>query len=347
MPPELFHSDEGYRSAFSAGLGRLLGDDRLGSFVLVLANASYDPQIRETLDPAIRERFQVLAARLRDDLVRGRPHGQPADDLLVFLKLMAVGLDALEPVRQRRAGPWELQYNPLRSFRPARMSSGRVTGLHRPFDPAGFHFNRPFLEQETLWRGRLQGRECALFYNKFPFAPLHGLLVVEPARELPQFLDHGHHDYLWEATRALGAGMPGVGFGYNARGAFASVNQLHFQMFVRDAGRYPVESEQWRHNGGEADYPVPCRLFREPAAAWEAIGELHRREQPYNLLYRPGRLYLVPRAGQGSRPQAAWSGGFAWSEVAGAFTVSNVSDFHRLRAGEISRELARLAVAGA
>ncbi len=36
----------------------------------------------------------------------------PEDDLLVFLKLMAVGLENLQPTQFRRAGPWELQFNP-------------------------------------------------------------------------------------------------------------------------------------------------------------------------------------------------------------------------------------------
>ena len=91
-----------------------------------------------------------------------------------------------------------------------------------------------------------------------------------------------------------------MGFGYNAYGAFASANHLHFQMFVRDTP-WPVQAAHWRHQGDSSPYPLAVQVFDDAAAAWAALHALHEKEQIYNLPYLPGRLYLYPRRPQGSR----------------------------------------------
>jgi hypothetical protein len=267
-----------------------------------------------------------------------------ADDQAVFLRLRQLGLENLAATRWRELGPWEIQFNPLRALRPARMSGAKVTRLRRPFDPDGFHFNRAFLRREVLWEGDLCGTPVRMLYNKFPFAELHGLLVPDPEAGRPQFLEPRYHDLLWEIGRRLGARLPGIGFGYNAQGAYASVNHLHFQMFLRTTGTYAIESDRWRHNGGDLPYPLPVQRHDDPDPAWVALRELHAAGVCYNLLYRPGLLYLIPRAMQGSYRHSDWTGGFAWSEVAGMVTTSDAAAFDRLTDGDIRAELARLAV---
>jgi len=339
-----FGSTEAYRDAFTHGLMELLHEDQLGAYILVLANAIHDPNVHRLLKPQLETRFRELSVLLTGYLEEGRSLDDASDDLLVFLKLMALGFERLQMCQSRQVGPWQIQYNQLRSFRPARMSNHAVTELFTPLGEEDFHFNKPFLEKEILWSGDLQGRNCSLLYNKFPFAPLHGLLVLEPEQNRPQFLDHETHGYLWQLVERLGDDMPGVGFGYNSRGAYASVNHQHFQMYVRDAGRFPVEQQAWTHRGGSLGYPLVCHCLASRERAWELLHGLHEANCAYNLLYRPGLLYIIPRAMQGSYQHAGWTSGFAWAETAGAITTFRSSDYAQLDEQQIAAELKKLAI---
>jgi hypothetical protein len=343
MPDNPFASPETLRKTFVAGLANLLEQPGLGAYVLVLANASLDPGVREALGRRLGERFETLAGEVRKALAGGREPQEAPDDLMVFLKLMAIGFDRVRDTETRHAGPWEVQFNQVRAFRPKRMTATRCTGMQAPFDPSGFHFNKPFLRRETFWSGRLQGLDVDLLYNKFPFAELHGLLVPNRDANLPQFLGQPYHYALWDLTRALGEALPGVGFGYNSYGALASINHLHFQLFLRRTP-LPVSLPHWTHNGGDRSYPGHCQVLHDPDRAWAYLDRLHHREVPYNLVYLPGALYCLPRIRQGELAPAPWTAGFAWYEMAGGVTTFNRADFEQLRETDIAAELARITV---
>jgi hypothetical protein len=336
----LFASPAAFRDAFEQGLQVMLEEDQLGAFVLVLANASYEAAMFERMRPRLREVYERW--RRRFDVGEEPAVNAPADDAAVFQRLCDIGFDALETTRWRDVGPWQVQFNPLRALRPPRMSKAVVTGLRKPFDADGFHFNKPFLRRECLWEGELCEQPLRLLYNKFPFADLHGLLVPQPAAARPQYLDAAIHALVWDIVGLLGERLPGIGFGYNAYGAYASVNHLHLQSFVRATGGYPIASSRWRHNGGGIAYPLTVRRFDDADAAWAFIESLHRAEQAYNLLYLPGLLFVTLRRMQGGYTHSDWTGGFAWSEIAGAITVFNESDFERLDEATIEAEFARM-----
>lgn len=337
--PAPFDSTTALHQAYAEGLTRLLANDAgLGGYILALANAAQDANLWQLLERRLEERHYHLAALTTTRLRQGRPIGVPDDDLMVFLKLMAIGFGDGLRAHTRRVGPWEVSFNPLRALRPPRASRARVEGLSRPFDPEGFHFNRPALEREVLWSGTLLGRPARLLYNKFPFVELHGLLVPEPEQSWPQFLTGQWHAWAWALAAAAGEAMPGFGLAYNSFGAHASVNHLHFQTFVRSEP-LPILQARWRHNGGGEPYPAPCLVFDDPARAWQAIESLHRQGTPYNLVYVPGHLYLLPRRPQGSHPQAEWTSGHAWFEMAGGVVLFNRADYEGLEAAAIAAEL--------
>ncbi len=341
MNASVFQSEQSMSQAFEAGLVSLLQHPGLGSYILVHANAAIDAGLYERLRPALQARFEKLAEHCRQTLSEGRELTGADDDQQVFLKLMALGFAGIEPARFRTEGAWELQFNLLRAFRPSRMSRTRVAGIRRPFDPQGFHFNKPFLRKEAFWSGELEGRRVELLYNKFPFVPLHGLLVPDRSAGHPQFLTREDHEYVWQVSALLGKNLPRLHVAYNSYGAYASVNHLHFQMFMASAS-LPLTRSCWRHNGGEADYPLNCEVFDAPQRAWAYIEDLHAREISYNLLYQPGRLYCVPRKAQGSYEHAPWTQGFAWYELAGGVTTFSRSDFDTLDAPSIEAEMAKL-----
>lgn len=340
--PPLLDSVDAFRAAFAEGLERQLAEPGLGAYILALANAHLDAAIWPLLSARLERRHDGLATMIRDALRSGRQVDAPDDDQLVFLKLLAVGIDSLGSCRKRTAGPWEIQYNPLRALRPTRASRHRATGVEPPpFDAEGFHFNRPFLSPEILWEGELLRRPVRMLYNKFPFVPLHTLLVPNPERAQPQRLDQEMHHYAWHVAERLADRLPGCAVTFNSYGAHASVNHLHFQCYLGD-GALPVEAPGWQHNGGALAYPAPCQRFQSALESWFHIEGLHRRGLPYNLLYTGGQLYCLPRLPQGSTPPVPWSAGHAWYEMAGGVITTAAGDFLALGDTDIAAELSRL-----
>jgi hypothetical protein len=343
MNNEIFSSPDNFTAAFTAGLVEMLEHEGLGVFILVCANAGFDERILQVLAPRLELRFEEYSARYREALQQGRSLPDADDDVLVFLKIMVIGFAALQPTQRRTEGPWELQFNQLRAFRPPRMANAKVDSLHIPFNENGFHFNKPFLRKECFWSGELQGREVELLYNKFPFVDFHGLLVPQREHNAPQFLTHDDHHYMWRVTEELGRTLPGVGFGYNAYGGYASINHLHFQMFLRETP-LPLQLVQWKHNGGEQVYPSRVERFDNVEAAWRYIEIMHGGGESYNLLYLPGEVYCLPRRIQGSYQHSTWTGGFAWYEMCGGVVNFSHDDYTQLSCEMIEVEFSKLAL---
>lgn len=344
MNDTLFSSSPAFHHAFETGLSELLQQGGLGPFILVCANATFDHRLHRTMVVRLVEQYECLRRDFVGALRDGRDIQAVEEDLLVFLKIHAAGMENLRLTEQRQAGVWEVQFNHLRSFRPKRITARIPEHLHAPFDEAGFHFNKGFMQKEAFWAGELCGRHATLYYNKYPFVDFHGLLVPERESCLSQYLTEAHHFYVWEATLELARTLEGVGFGYNSLGAFASVNHLHFQMFLKPQG-FPVMRPNWRHGGGTMLYPAECAVFDDARSAWAYIHHLHERETPYNLLYSAGKLHVFPRRKQGTYAQPAWTSGFTWHELAGGMVTFNREDYERLDATAIEHELGLLALA--
>ena len=337
--PSLFTSLTELEQPFIDGLAAMVARHRsLGVYILVLANAAYDPRAWTQLAPALAARHAELAGVITDTLRRGESVSEPDDDLLVFLKLLAIGFPDLATMESRREGPWEVMFNPIRALRPPRNSGAKFENLLCPFDPAGFHFNRPFLGKEIFWEGELAGRPVRMLYNKFPFARLHGLLVPDALRETPQFLSTELHQWAWNVCAE--SGIPGLCLGYNSSGAGASVNHLHFQSFVQ-AVPLPVQDPLFTHNGGTHRYPVRCLRLSDAAGAWAELDRLHRNNTPYNLVYSKECMHLVARVAQDSDRLSAQCRAYGWSEMAGAVTLFSREAYESLTAAEFEAVLAR------
>jgi hypothetical protein len=258
---------------------------------------------------------------------------------------MAIGFDGIETRRQRSLGPWEIQFNQVRSLRPKRTAGQRPQGIRAPFDDDGFHFNKPFLRREIFWQGTLGGLDVDLLFNKFPFVDLHTLLVPDRHARQPQWLTADRHRQVWSLSERLARRLPGIGFGYNSYGAYASVNHLHFQMFLR-GHPLPVAAPRWLHNGGTEAYPALCERFEAVDAAWERIADLQARQVSYNLVYLPGTLFCLPRRRQGTYRLPAWSGGQAWYEMAGGVVAFDAHQYSALSSADVHAGLAAAAEDG-
>ena len=289
----------------------------------------------------LQQQYKELYELYRDAFISGKELPVVDEDLLVFLKLHTIGFSAIRPTEYRMEGVWKVQFNHLRSFRPRRITKFSHDGVSVPYDEDRFNFNRSYLDKECFWNGELFGRRIDLFYNKYPFTDLHGLLVVDREKCQKQLLDIAAHQYIFGLAEALEQNLNGVGFGYNSYGAYASVNHLHFQMFIDEQG-LPVTDSNWIHNGGERNYPALCHVFDSADSSWVFINELHKINQPYNLLYVPGKVYIYPRKPQGMVEVPNWNSGFTWYELSGGMIAFNYDDYTSLTAQTIESELRKL-----
>lgn len=318
--------------------------DSVGALILVIANAMQDDAIRAQLHGELANLFAHQSNRVRDSLLQGKDLTITEDDLAVFLKMMVIGYDHLQLAKYRTDRDWEIQFNPLRSLRPPRVSQQVITTNWAPFNHEGFHFNRPFLRKETFWHGELYGRVVDLLYNKFPFIPNHLLLVPERQHSAPQFLTEGDHLYIWRVCQQLGELLPGIGVGYNSYGAYASVNHLHFQLYIRDT-ILPIERDIWSHNGGANPYPVPIECCDDLEQAWQLLEQLNDQRTSYNVLYRPSKIYIIPRNYQGQVASPICSGGVGWYEMCGGIVSFNQDYFDNIQGETLQTELAKFGIA--
>ncbi len=331
-----FATTQSFQQLFIQRLTQLLENDEPGVFILVLANAMMHSEIFDRLKPLLEKKYLYFIQQVEQS------SDYPADDLSVFEQLQKLGLENIELTQQRSSGLWSLQYNQLRSFRPARNSEGKINSLFQAFDVSAFHFNKPFLAKEIIWKGTIRSLPVTLFYNKYPFADYHALVLIDALKQKPQYLTLQDCNDIQVVMEAL-SHLRGIAMAYNSLGALASVNHQHWQMMLSQQS-YPIEHPRWIHNGGHNIYPLTVHCFDSAQHAWDEIDNLQNSNQAFNLFIRPQKVFLIKRKKQGEYPQPSWSGGFAWAELSGQFTLTRLSDYEALKTQQIEHQLSQLAL---
>ncbi|MCG6938516.1 MAG: hypothetical protein LJE83_10150 [Gammaproteobacteria bacterium] len=327
-----------FKSLFVNKLKTMLSNDELGAFILVLANSRQNEFLKADLHEDLTRTFVAL----KTNFSAGRIEAAP-DDVDVFKQLLALELDELPVWKYRTAGNWELACNSLRRLRPKRASAQIFSSIKQDFDETKFHFNKAFLQPEIIWEGYYKDVNVKVFYNKFPFADYHLLVVVSPQANSPQLLTREVHDYAFKLVAENATVLPGFGLGYNSLAAGASVNHFHFQGFIRQQD-FPIEKSHWSHNGGKTHYPLAASCFTSAESAWLYLEQLSARDIAFNCLYREHGCYVVPRKYQNSAELPGWLAGAGWTDVAGVITVSDEETFNSLDGHSITDALALLSV---
>ena len=322
----IFQDLETFKESYIQGLESMLDAQDLGAFILVLANAKMNPAIWHRLESKLLLTFEQLKLNT--------PHGSN-DDELVFDKLKDIDIETLALTEYRQSGFFEVQYNPLRALRPKRLSQSKTKGMYKDFDNNGFHFNKDFLKNEVFWQGQFFSKEVTLFYNKFPFADWHGLVVVEPTKKHPQLMTQDLHHFAWMMANSVGIHINGWTLAYNAYGAYASVNHFHLQCFIREKP-LPIETQE--------KYPLVHQSFSSVSDAWMLIESLHEQEQPYHVIYKKDTILVIIRKRQGEYQHASWSSGYAWYEACGGVCIDDLSTFKQLDALVLNEEINQLAL---
>jgi len=326
MIDPLFTSNTQFEQNFYQGLDAMLEYNEPGVFILVLANALADEKLWRQLKPKLSDKFEQLKATK----IKGS-----ADDIAVFDQLKKIDFSDLDIVKYKQIGGFELQYNPLRALRPQRMSNAKTKGMSEDFNESEFHFNKDFLQKELFFKGQLFSKDISLFYNKFPFAKCHGLVVVEADKNHPQLLTPQLHQFAWMMANAVGLNIKGFTLAYNSYGAYASVNHFHLQCFIRE-NPLPIENDE--------KYPLINHWFNSMGDAWEFIESLHRDEQPYHLIYRDQAVLCVVRQRQDDYKHESWTSGYTWYEACGGVNTATLNDYDYLSESELKAELLKLKI---
>jgi hypothetical protein len=340
-----FESESQFKKEFAGGLLRLAKMQKLGAFILVTANGWHYRELGLMIGKALEDTVKEMCSSYHEQLSKG-PNPNELPDVAVLREIIATGWGKLRETEYRSVGTWVAQFNIVRSFRPRRAAREHVSNVCErvDFSRLPFHFDKDFVQDEKFGAGDLEGRKASLFYNMFPFANAHAILVLEPKDHHQQILQQDQHQWAWVVAQAVGKEIPCFGMGYNSLGAYASVRHLHWQTFIEPNG-LPVMHARWRHNDGTEEYPLPCRTFFNSEDSWEWVEERHQSNTPYNLIYLPGRIYCFERRFQNSYEHACWTSGFAWYECGGGMITSSEDDFDALTSEMIFSEFVKMRIA--
>jgi ATP adenylyltransferase/5',5'''-P-1,P-4-tetraphosphate phosphorylase II len=339
--PDINHvlsSSKHYRQAFEDGLSRILQYKTAGTFILGCANLYQHPDFLKNNQTLLDEVYNLIKEHYQACHRDNRLPDDAADDIAVMNSLIEIGLGNLEAVEYRKVNnrniDYLLNYNQLRSFRPARMSKTETTGLDIPFSPDGFHFDKPFLEKEIFAEGEIDGRRLSLLYNKFPFVHYHALLVVDKADHNNQFLTQAVLDYIAHLQIRTQQHSQEFVIAYNSLRAGASVNHCHFHTYLETIP-LPIFSQRFAHNGGDQPYPAACLVFNNSLEAWQAIDKLNNNNIPYNLLLKDKKIYCLPRKPRQEDATGIDASLFGWSQMAGLINVDNRNMLTKITADQL------------
>lgn len=335
---QVLSSTENYQQAFSNGLTDILQSRTAGTFILACANIFQYPELLEENKNLLVEVYAYIKDYYQTCHINQQQPNDSRDDISVINKIISIGLDKLEPLQSRELEingiRLQLNFNQLRSFRPTRMSTVKDIRLNTEFNHEGFHFDKAFLQKEMFAEGIYQGRQISLLYNKFPFVKYHALLVVDKARHNSQYLSKEYLNHVIQLQASIQEKIPEFVTTYNSLGAGASVNHLHFQIFL-ETQALAIFSSNLSHNGGSQAYPALCYVFTDIEEGWHQIQKLNKNNMPYNLLFKDKKIFCLPRKrGEKHFPGIDIST-YGWSEMAGAFTFNCKDIFSQITANKL------------
>lgn len=217
----------------------------------------------------------------------------------------------LDGARSRTVGGYTAVDIPGRGMKRKKEEAEAPASVRAAFDDSAFHFSRiPPDSGERLFSATLPSGAVDIFVNKNPIADGHFIMVPEPDKRRSQYLETRGLKTALELA-AL-SGSEALKLVYNSRGAYASVNQDHFQGFyyrgtdgasvlpIERAQREPISEDGGVTVSGLTGYPANALVFSGadlPALADAVAGYvkiLQDRNIPHNLLISGSTVYVMP-----------------------------------------------------
>ena len=311
MTAETFPTDQ-VVAAYDLGLQRMvLENPNAGTIVSAAANLLINGSVSRPL-------WDRLQGHIMDESNRIAQSNQDSSDAIVLRE--ALGRHLLDPstgsLQTRNVGPYIAAHFPLRGLKPLRTGNDEINELFMPFDDTAFHYDK--VTDEVFTTFTFGGYEVSMLPNKFPFTANHTLVVPNIHSKIPQYLTPEFHKF---AHAFVNAAPEGSVLGFNARGGYSSVNQLHFHLLLQ-YGLLPFDVWSMPY-----DYPAKHQQFTSPNATEEAgsyIAELNRSaKESYNVIYTHDKIIVFTRPYQDPKGLPQWTAGFGYHELGGTINTSS------------------------
>ncbi|CAH1634804.1 unnamed protein product [Spodoptera littoralis] len=252
-------------------------------------------------------------------------------------------------------GKYFLQLNPDR--RSKRRTPEEMTSISQPFDEKKFHFNK-VSTKEILFS--LEGRDGdihTVLVNVSPISRYHSLLCPSVSRCLPQVVTPDSLNIVVQVMFQVED--RDVRIGFNSICGFASVNHLHYHIFVEEKTLH-IETVKWQHFkwemyllDDELSVPAFCFKIKQDSSgqtlqqAWKVLKYFLEKSIAHNILFTKrglgdDELYLIvwPRRNTcGAKQLSAFN--VAMLELSGWFPIYDEEDFKNVQAKDLEAELVK------
>ncbi|CAH2055792.1 unnamed protein product, partial [Iphiclides podalirius] len=256
-------------------------------------------------------------------------------------------------------GNYLLQLNPDRSFN--RRTPEQIENIIQPFDKDKFNFTKVSKDEIifTFFEKDNEANEHALVVNVSPISRYHSLLCPSVQSCLPQVVTMESLQLVCDIMFI--ANDRSLRIGFNSLCGLASVNHLHYHLFIEE-NILPVETVKCKHLKGPVycfghDYPVPALVFEVPSNTVVAYRDIFKlvdfllhKSIAHNIFITRGqsitedcskeivRLIVWPRkSSSGAKQLAAFN--VAVLELSGWFPIYDVDSFENIQTEELEREL--------
>ncbi|CAH2087958.1 unnamed protein product [Euphydryas editha] len=249
-----------------------------------------------------------------------------------------------------------LQLNPNRQSK--RRTPEQITDIYQPFDENKFNFTKVSKEEImfTFKESNVADDFHGVLVNVSPISEFHSLFCPFVNKCLPQVINKESvrlaiNIMLLTQDRELR-------IGFNSLCAFASVNHLHYHIFI-EKNFLPVENVKCKKIKGalycfDESYPVPAFCF-EVLQNSHKVDEIFtlldyflKKSIAHNIFITKGeaieatgeviRFIIWPRKSSIGAKQLV-SFNVAVCELSGWFPIYDSEDFHNLEAESLEREL--------
>ncbi|XP_030028493.2 GDP-D-glucose phosphorylase 1 [Manduca sexta] len=249
-----------------------------------------------------------------------------------------------------------LQLNPERGTN--RRIPEQINNIRQEFDENKFNFTKISSKEILFSLCEDDDQDTHLLViNVSPISRYHSLLCPSVNKKLPQVVTH--ESLQLAVNVVLIAQDRNVRIGFNSLCAMASVNHLHYHLFV-EKFTLPIESMEWKHFEGPVyclneNYPVPAFCFEvDQKSSHKMCKEIFKLLQyflhnsiAHNILITTrcfakndgsAQVLIFPRKGTiGVKQLTAFN--VAVCELSGWFPVYDEQAFSTLTAEDLELEL--------
>ncbi|XP_045504652.1 GDP-D-glucose phosphorylase 1 isoform X2 [Colias croceus] len=259
----------------------------------------------------------------------------------------------VDNLKQKIEGPYVFQFNPYRNAK--RRPPEQIDDVCQAFDKNKFNFCKVSPEEVIFqfWRENKNDVHTILV-NVSPINKYHSLLCPSVNKMLPQMITLESLQLVIDLYTM--AGDRDLRIGFNSLCAMASVNHLHYHLFIVSQN-LPVETVKCKNIKGPIwviqYYPIPAFCFEITTSAiemYKIIEYFFKKSIAHNIFVTRGRCFesdsethrvlIWPRkSSSGAKQLTEMNAGVC--ELSGWFPVYSAEDYENIDIKSLEAELCK------